>query len=321
MRVFEDQPAIRTSVPLLLGIVGPSGGGKSYSALRLATGIQAVNGGDIMMIDTESRRGLHYADRFKYRWMAFGAPFSPLDYLAAMEHAVKRGAKTIIIDSMSHEHEGPGGVLEMHREDTKELAAKWRCSEEKAQMSAWGRAKGDRRRMLNTMIQMPASFILCFRAKEKLKIKPGEDPKAMGFMPIAGEEIVYEMMVNFLLLPRADGVPVWSSENLGEQLTMKLPVQFKSLFGDGEQLCEAHGTEMALWAGGRTAKPGSLTAELASRIEAATTTDELETVVAAMQKAVKEKALTRAEVIELSAIGRAKREALNPPNVGADPAV
>ena len=63
-RTFEAKPAVRQKVPLLCGLVGPSGGGKTFSALRLATGMQQVSGGDIYIVDTEARRALHYADRF-----------------------------------------------------------------------------------------------------------------------------------------------------------------------------------------------------------------------------------------------------------------
>src|SRR6266849_4599710 len=76
-RKFEDRPAVREATPLLIGLVGPSNSGKTFSALRLATGIQRVSGGDIWGIDTESRRMLHYADKFKFRHVPFGAPFGP----------------------------------------------------------------------------------------------------------------------------------------------------------------------------------------------------------------------------------------------------
>ena len=76
-RTFEDREAVREQVPLLVGLMGPSGGGKTFSALRLATGFQRVSGGDIFVIDTEARRALHYADRFKFRHIAFPAPFGP----------------------------------------------------------------------------------------------------------------------------------------------------------------------------------------------------------------------------------------------------
>jgi ABC-type sulfate/molybdate transport systems ATPase subunit len=52
-RNFEARDAVREHVPLLIGLTGPSGGGKTFSALRLATGIQQVTGGDIYFVDTE----------------------------------------------------------------------------------------------------------------------------------------------------------------------------------------------------------------------------------------------------------------------------
>ncbi len=44
-RVFQSSPARRKRVPLLLGIAGMAGSGKTYSALRLARGMITVVGG------------------------------------------------------------------------------------------------------------------------------------------------------------------------------------------------------------------------------------------------------------------------------------
>lgn len=260
MRVFDDNPAVRERTPLLLGMVGPSSSGKTYSALRLATGIQRIAGGEIFMIDTEARRGLHYADTFKFRHVPFGAPFSPLDYLAAIEHCVAKGAKTIIIDSFSHEHEGPGGVLEMHAAETQRIAKAWRVSEDKAKMSAWGKPKTERRRLINAMLQIDCNFIWCFRAKKKLKIVRGKEPEQLGYMPIAGDEFVYEAVLKCLMLPGANGVPLLSSDFEGEREMIKIPNQFRQLFASPIQLTEDVGEELARWAAG-TAAPKAVTVE------------------------------------------------------------
>ncbi len=98
-RTFTAVPAVRESVPLLVGLMGPSGSGKTFSALRLATGIQSVAGGDIYGIDSEARRMLHYADRFKFKHIQFDAPFGSLDYLAAIRYCASQGAKVIIINA------------------------------------------------------------------------------------------------------------------------------------------------------------------------------------------------------------------------------
>ncbi len=254
-RVFDDQPAVRGPTPLLFGLIGPSGSGKTFSALRLATGMQRVFGGDVFMIDTESNRGLHYAERFRFRHVPFRAPFSPLDYLDAINHCVSKGAKTIIVDSTSHEHEGPGGVLEMHQREVERMSGGDYKKAERVKMLAWGKPKAERRRLINTVIQMPVNFLFCFRAKEKLKIVPGKEPEQLGFMPIAGEEFVYELAGKALLLPGANGVPTWQSNNAGERMMIKLPEQFRSIF-DGSnptQLDESIGQKLAEWAAGGAA--------------------------------------------------------------------
>lgn len=111
-REFTMQKAVRGQVPLLIGLTGPSGSGKTFSALRLAKGIQSIVGGKICGVDTESRRMLHYADNFDFQHVDFQAPFGSLDYLAALQACVAGGAKVIIVDSMSHEHSGVGGMIE-----------------------------------------------------------------------------------------------------------------------------------------------------------------------------------------------------------------
>lgn len=264
-RTFDDRPATREKTPILVGLVGPSGTGKTYSALRLATGMQRVSGGDIYFIDTEARRALHYADKFKFRHVAFGAPFSPLDYLAAIEYCVNKGATTIIVDSMSHEHEGPGGVLEMHTAEHKRLGGK-----EGTKLLAWSKPKQERRRLINSILQMTANFVFCFRAKEKLKIVKGAEPIHLGYQPISGDEFIYEMTLKCLLLPGANGTPVWRSDMDGERAMIKLPEQFRATFAAAPQLTEDIGQQLATWAAGASAPKPATADELVKRFEACT---------------------------------------------------
>lgn len=250
-RIFEDTEARRERVPLMVGLVGPSGSGKTYSALRLAKGIQRVTGGEIHVIDTEARRALHYADQFKpYRHIDFKAPFGPLDYLAAIEYCAQKGAKVVVVDSMSHEHEGPGGVLEMHAAEVERLCRGDESKADRVKMLAWQKPKSERRRMINTILQLQISTIFCFRAKEKMKIVPGKPPVPLGYMAIAGEEFVYEMTVNCLLLPKSGGIPTWESREVGERETMKLPEQFRHIFAEQAPLSEDIGAQLAQWAEG-----------------------------------------------------------------------
>lgn len=253
-RTFEFKPARRVATPVLVGLVGPSGSGKTYTALRLATGMQRITGGEIFGIDTESNRMLHYAGKgpgkFSFRHALFTAPFGPLDYLSVIEQAVKLGAKNIIVDSISHEHEGPGGVLEQHAAETDRLAKAWKVSADKAQMAAWGPPKAARRRLINSLIQLPCNFIFCFRAKEKIKVITGKPPVSQGWMPIAGDEFVFEMTIRALLLPGAGGVPTWTSNEPGEKEIIKMSREFESLKKHVGPLDESVGERLARWARG-----------------------------------------------------------------------
>jgi len=264
---MSDQPrnftainAVRSTVPLLTGLMGPSGGGKTYSALRLAKGIQSVTGGDIYGIDTEARRMLHYADMFKFKHVSFAAPFGSLDYLEALRFCVAQGGKVIITDSMSHEHEGPGGMLDTWEKEMARLAGDDYKKRERVRALAIQKPKADRRTLINGLLQMEANFIFCFRAKEKIKlvkINGKTEVVAQGFMPIAGDEFVFEQTVNCLLLPGAGGVPTWRSENIGERQMTKLPEQFRGLFHETKALDEDIGRQLALWARGDAVTPAA----------------------------------------------------------------
>jgi ABC-type dipeptide/oligopeptide/nickel transport system ATPase subunit len=254
-RIFEAKPAVRESVPLLIGLMGCSGSGKTYSAIRLATGIQQVTGGDIYFIDSEARRALHYADTFKFKHVQLDPPFGSLDYLAAIEHCVKQGAKVIIIDSMTHEHSGPGGYLMTQDAEVERMAGNDYAKRERVKMAGWIKPAALRQRMIAGILQLNVNLIFCFRAKEKTKPVKGGGIQELGFMPIAGEELLFEQTVNCLLMPKSGGIPTWRSDAVGEKMMMKLPKQFEAIFADSKPLDESMGHALALWAKGGTAAP------------------------------------------------------------------
>ncbi len=262
MRQFRSARAVRANVPLLLALIGPSGGGKTYSAHRLARGIQRVQPGPIFGIDTEGERMAELADRFEFERVPFAPPFGSLDYRDAIMHCVERGARTIIIDSMSHEHEGPGGMLDSAEQIIEEKIRRkvefkdlpsadcFQADKErqKLKLGSFIVPKANRQKLIQTILQLPCNVIMCFRSKEKIEPKPGGEPKHLGWMPIGGDEFWYEMTARMLLLPGANGVPTWHASGDGEKLAMRLPEQFRGML-DG-QLSEDMGAQMARWAQG-----------------------------------------------------------------------
>jgi hypothetical protein len=253
MSRFEAKPAVRGEEPLLIGIMSPSGGGKTFSALRLATGMQEIIGGEIFGVDTENGRMRHYADRFKFQHIDFKPPFGSLDYLEALKYCNSKGARITIVDSMTHEHIGEGGYLETAEAVVDRIAGNDYKKREAVKMLGWAKAGPLRQKMIEGIKQLDGIFIFCFRAKEKtkpVKIEGKTEVIGMGFMPIAGEELVYEMALNCMLEPRSEGVPTWRSDHIGERMMMKLPVQFKSIFAESQPLSEDIGRKLAEWSRG-----------------------------------------------------------------------
>ncbi len=262
MRKFVSQRAVRANVPLLIALIGPSGGGKTFSALRLATGIQRVQPGPIFGISTEGNRMLEYADRFTFQHVPFSAPFDSLDYLAAIQQCVSEGAKTIVVDSVSHEHEGPGGVLEQaeqyiddrcRRANLKPDTKAWDDKANKLKRSAWIAPKAKRGKLIQGIVQLGVNVILCFRAKEGTD-QGYEDGKSkvikLGWVPIGANAFWHEMTARAMLLPGANGVPEWKDLLPGEKIAARRPVQFEKILRDGAQLSEDMGEAMARWASG-----------------------------------------------------------------------
>lgn len=112
--------AVREDIWLKLLMISPSGGGKSYSSLRVGSGIAKSIKEDtgeevrIAFIGTEQKRDLYYANEFDYDILQLSKPFTPESYINAIDEALDAGYKIIVIDSLTHEWKGSGGCLEIH---------------------------------------------------------------------------------------------------------------------------------------------------------------------------------------------------------------
>lgn len=260
-RDFTARPAVRRQVPLLLGLMGPPGGGKTFSALRLAEGMRRLGGGKPVVIDTEGGRALKYADRFDFLHVPFGQPFKPTDYLDAIRQQLAAKPCAIIVDSMSDEHEGEGGVLDWHEAELDRMAGQDYAKRERMTQAAWIKPKADRRMLLGGLNTILTPIIFCFRAREKTKQLPNDRgkmvPTNIGYSPIAPTEIVHTLDLACLLPARAEGVPVWHSDKVGEDFVIKLPGYLKPFITEGRPLDESMGEAFARWAAGGLAEGGS----------------------------------------------------------------
>lgn len=234
--------AVRENVGLLIGLIGPSGGGKTRSAMRLATGM--ATGKPFCVLDTEARRALHYAEDFTFDHADLTPPFRPDAYADAIHSADKAGYPVIVVDSFSHEHAGEGGLLEYHEDELQRMAGDDWKKREACKMAAWIKPKTSHKAMIQRLLQVRAHLILCFRAEEKVEIVRGSDGKTQivpkGFQPICEKNTPYELTASFLLTPDAPGVPK----------PLKLQSQHRLFVSLDSPIDEHTGERLAQWAAG-----------------------------------------------------------------------
>lgn len=243
---FEAVDAERGLQHMIIGIEGPPGGGKTYSSLRLAAGIARVRKGPTVVIDTDNERAGRYADEFKFKHLILRPPFRPLRFREAVEQMqAKWKPAAIIIDTMSDEHEGDGGVLAWHAELVESFGGG-----DNQNQRAWIRPKAARQEMVRGFLQLEGKtpIILTFRARQKTKPDAKGKPQNIGWQPIAPAEITGNCDVLCLLPPNADGVPKWKTGIGEEDFILKLPKYARPVFDVPGALSEDHGEALARWA-------------------------------------------------------------------------
>lgn len=233
--------AAREQVSILVALAGASGSGKTYSALRLARGLSPA--GKIAFIDTEARRGLHYADDFQFMHADMRPPFRPQAFIEGIAAAEKAGAEVVIIDSFSHEYDGEGGIMDW----ADQLADSGVKSP-----GNWKEPKLAHKKMMNKLLQCRASLIFCLRADEKIEIireNGRTQVRPLGWMPICEKRFMFEMTASFTLTPDMPGRPRFD-------LPHKLQQQHRGMFAEGQPISEDAGRLLAEWArGGSPSRP------------------------------------------------------------------
>jgi len=241
---YEFRPAKREKVPLLIGVAGGTGAGKTMSALRLARGL--AGGKPFAGIDTENGRMNHYADLFPELHVAqITAPFRPDKYADAIQSAAAL-FPVVIVDSASHEWAGDGGCLDWHDE--------LMGGDQKKNLSAWIEPKKQHKRMVTRLLQVDAHVILCFRAEPKVEVVAGNKivPKQSlvgldGWIPISEKNLPYELTASFLLMADKPGVP----------MPIKLNEQHRSMVSLTVPLSEETGGLLGAWAAGEGTPVGA----------------------------------------------------------------
>lgn len=180
--------ATREKVKLKLAIIGPTGSGKTYSALRLAKGLN----GKIALIDAENRSASLYSDKFDFDVLDLAPPFTTEKYIAAINDAEKAGYEIIIIDSLSHAWAGEGGLLEQKALlDSRPGSNHW---------SNWGPIDKKDQQLKNAFLHSSCHIIATMRSKmEYAQVDDGGKKKIqkLGLAPVQRDGLTYDFTIVF----------------------------------------------------------------------------------------------------------------------------
>lgn len=98
---MEFKKATKQKQKLRLLLSAPSGSGKTYTSLRIATGIAKVINSRIAVIDTEKGSASLYADKFDFDVLELNDP-TVENYIQAIKKAEAAEYKVLVIDSSTH---------------------------------------------------------------------------------------------------------------------------------------------------------------------------------------------------------------------------
>lgn len=95
------QQSERKKAKIKMALKGCSSSGKSLSSLLIAKGLTNGDLSKVVVIDTENSIDL-YSHIGKFNVLSLHQPYSPENYIKAIEECEKAGMEVIIIDSISH---------------------------------------------------------------------------------------------------------------------------------------------------------------------------------------------------------------------------
>ena len=191
--------AQRKAAKMRVALAGPSGAGKTLSALYLAYGV-TENWDKVALIDTEHGRAQFYVDRTdlgtgSFLYDELKPPYSPDRYIAKVNEASEAVGSdgVIIVDSFSHAWDNEGGVLD--------LKTQLEQSQNKNSFTVWNEAGKIQNNLINTLLSVNSHVIVTLRTKMAYAMEQNERgrtvPVKIGLAPIQRENTEYEFDIVF----------------------------------------------------------------------------------------------------------------------------
>jgi hypothetical protein len=190
MSTLQLRKATRQKAKIRLGLSAVSGGGKTYSALLIAYGL-CGDWNKIAIIDTENNSADLYAHLGPYNVLPLSAPYPPEKYIEAVKACENSGIEVIIVDSITHEWDGKGGILEISSSMTGNS------------FTNWSKLTPRHQAFIDSILQSSCHIITSVRRKQDYELSQNEkgklEPVKVGLKEVTREGFEYELTVNLEL--------------------------------------------------------------------------------------------------------------------------
>lgn len=178
-------PATREALKARIALTGPTGSGKTYTALALATNLADK----VAAIDTEHGRMKEYAGVFSFSHLA-PPRFDPRELTRLLARAADNGYGAVVIDSFSHYWMGSGGALEFVDAHESQRGGKF--------SAGWKAFRPIETQMLDALLAYPGHVVATMRVKTAYVVEQegGKSvPRKVGLKPEQREGIEYEFAI------------------------------------------------------------------------------------------------------------------------------
>ena len=180
---FHFEPATKEQVKARIAIVGPTGSGKTYTGLLLATHL----GDNVAVVDTENGSASRYADEFTFQRLNL-TQHDPRLYVEAIRAAEAAGFDALVIDSLSHAWAGRGGALDM----ASDASVRYNNN----RWAAWRDVTPHHNALVDALVQCQCHLIVTMRAKTEWVVEEEDGksrPRKIGLAPVQRDGLEYEM--------------------------------------------------------------------------------------------------------------------------------